>query len=105
MYIKALCKFLSIYNHDTACSVASVMSNSLQPCGLYPARLLYPQDSPGENTGGGCHALLQGNLPHPGIRVLSLPTPALPDRFFTTSVTWETHNMILGVTALHIFHA
>ena len=25
-------------------------------------------DSPGKNTGVGCHALLQGNLPHPGIK-------------------------------------
>ena len=24
--------------------------------------------------------------------------------FFTTSITWETHNMTLGVMALHIFH-
>ena len=34
-----------------ACSVPSVMSNSLQPYGLYPARLLCPWDSPGKNTG------------------------------------------------------
>jgi len=25
------------------------------------------EDSPGKNTGLGCHALLQGNLPNPGI--------------------------------------
>ena len=25
-------------------------------------------DSPGKNTGVGCHALLQGNLPNPGIK-------------------------------------
>ena len=30
-----------------------------QPCGLLPARLLCPWDSPGSNTGVGCHALLQ----------------------------------------------
>ena len=38
----------------------SVMSYSLQPHGLWPARLLSPWDSPGKNTGVGCHALLQG---------------------------------------------
>ena len=27
---------------------------------MYPARLLCPWDSPGQNTGVGCHALLQG---------------------------------------------
>ena len=31
--------------------------------GLKPARLLCPWDSPGKNTGVGCHALLQGIFP------------------------------------------
>ena len=39
------------------------MSDSLWPHGLEPARLLCPWDSPGENTGVGCHALLQGLFP------------------------------------------
>ena len=39
-----------------------VMSDSFQPYGLQPARLLCPWDSPGKNTGVGCHALLQGIL-------------------------------------------
>ena len=33
---------------------------TLQPYGLQPTRLLYPQDSPGKNTEVSCHALLQG---------------------------------------------
>jgi len=37
----------------------SVVSNSLQPHGLQPTRLLCPWDSPGKNTGVGCHFLLQ----------------------------------------------
>ena len=36
------------------------MFNTVQPHGLEPARLLCPWDSPGKNTGVGCHALLQG---------------------------------------------
>ena len=32
----------------------------LRPHGLQPTRLLCPWDSPGKNTGVGCHALLQG---------------------------------------------
>ena len=35
-------------------------SDSLQPYGLWPIRLLSPWDSPGKNTGVGCHTLLQG---------------------------------------------
>ena len=41
-----------------ACSVASVMSNTLQPHGLQPTRLLCPWDFPGKSTGVGCHRLL-----------------------------------------------
>ena len=40
----------------------SVVSYSLWPCGLWPARLLCPWDSPGMNTGVGCHSLLQGSF-------------------------------------------
>ena len=36
------------------------MSDSLQPHGLQPTRLLCPWDFPGKNTGVGCHFLLQG---------------------------------------------
>ena len=37
----------------------SVVSDPLWPHGLQPARLLYPQNFTGKNTGVGCHALLQ----------------------------------------------
>ena len=37
----------------------SVVSNSVQPYGLLPTRLLYPRDFPGKNTGLGCRFLLQ----------------------------------------------
>ena len=36
------------------------MSDSLQPHGLWPTRLLCPWDFPGKNTGVGSHFLLQG---------------------------------------------
>ena len=38
----------------------SVVSNPLQPHGLYPARLLCPWNSPDNNTEVYCHSLLQG---------------------------------------------
>ena len=44
----------------------SVMSDSLQPYGLHPARLLCPWNSPGKNTGEGSHSLLQGIFPTQG---------------------------------------
>ena len=39
--------------------IASVMSDSVQPHRGQPTRLLHPWDSPGKNTGVGCHFLLQ----------------------------------------------
>ena len=49
-----------------------VVSNFLQPHGLWdpmwPTRLLCPWNSPGRNTGVGCHFLLQGIFPGPGIK-------------------------------------
>ena len=47
-------------------AVASVMSNSSRPCGLQHAMLPCPWDSPGKNTGVGCHVLLQGIFPIQG---------------------------------------
>ena len=47
----------------------SVTSNSLQPWGLQPARLLCPWDAPGKNTGVSWHFLLQGIFPTQGSSV------------------------------------
>ena len=44
----------------------SVVSDSLQPHGLKPTRLLCPWDFPGKNTRVGCHFLLQGIFPTQG---------------------------------------
>ena len=41
----------------------SVVSDSLRPCELWPAKLLCPWNSPGKNTGVGSHSLLQRIFP------------------------------------------
>ena len=46
------------------------------------SRLLCPWDSPGKNTGVGCHFLLQGSFPTQGSN-LHLMSPALAGGFFT----------------------
>ena len=43
-----------------AVCACSVVSSSLRPCGLYPAKLPCPRILHGMNTGVGCHFLLQG---------------------------------------------
>ena len=56
----SLCDTLGPCRESSVCVSHSVMSNSLWPHGLSPARLLCPWIFPGKNTGAGCHFLLQG---------------------------------------------
>ena len=52
----------------------SVMADSLRPMDCGPPGSPVYEHSAGKNTGVGCHALLQGDLPNPGIELWS---PAL----------------------------
>ena len=72
------CTFL----HVLRCSVTS---NSLQPHGPQPTRLLCPWNSPGKNTVG-CHSLLQGIFPTQESNPCLFIPPALAGRFFTTNI-------------------
>ena len=64
-------------------------AKSLQSCPslCYPVNLC-PWNSPGKNSGVGCHALLQGTFPTKGSNP-HLLSPALTGEFFTTSATWK----------------
>ena len=64
---------------------------TLQPNGLWPARLLCPGASSGKNTGMGCHFILQGNLPDPGIEPVSPAAAVLAGGFFTTQTPGKPH--------------
>ena len=48
-------------------SVVTVVSDSLQPHGWQPTRLLCPWDFPGQHTRVGCHSLLLGIFPTQGL--------------------------------------
>ena len=65
----------------------SVMSNSLQPHGLYS-----PWHSPGQNTGVGSLSLLQGIFPIHG----SNPGLPIAGRFFTSWATGEAQEYWSG---------
>ena len=45
------------------------------------------------HIGMGCHDLLQGNLPNPGMKPASLKFPAMTGRFFTPGATWEANTL------------
>ena len=64
----------------------SVVSDSLQPHGRYPARLLCPWDFPGKNTGVGCHFLTPGDLPDPEIKPTPPAVSCVIGGFFTTEL-------------------
>ena len=46
-------------------------------------------NSPGKNTGVGCHALLQGIFLTQGSNPCLFTSPALAGGFFSTRTTWE----------------
>ena len=48
---------------------------------------------PGKNTGVGRHVLLQGDLSNPRIELMSFASPALANKFFTASATWEAQRI------------
>ena len=52
--------YVYITTHAAAAAcIASVVSDSVRPHRWQPTRLPHPWDSPGKNTGVGCHFLLQ----------------------------------------------
>ena len=57
---------LLFYRSYVCACVCSVMSASVRPHELQPARLLCSWDSPGKNTGVGCRFLIQGFFPTQG---------------------------------------
>ena len=69
-------------SHNSCCCCCSVVAGALRPHGLQPARLLCPWDSPGQNTGVGCHALLHGIFLTQGQTEASCTA----GRFFTTEL-------------------
>ena len=59
------------------CQVTSVISDSLQPYGLQPARLLCPWGFSRQEYWGGLPCPPPGDLSDPGIKPASLLSPAL----------------------------
>ena len=74
----------------------SVVSNSLWPHGLWPTRLHSPWDSPGKNTGAGCHFLLPGIFPIQGLNPGLLSISCIATRFFYHWATWYQAKVFLS---------
>ena len=74
--------------------VAQLCPSLCEPmdCSPPPPRFFYPWDSPGKNTGMGCHSLLQGvfwnqglNLGLPTLQADSLPSKSA-DKVYSSSI-------------------
>ena len=72
---------------------------TLRPHELQPARLLCPWDSPGKNTGVGCHAFLQGIFQTQGSNSQFPVSPELAGQFFTTGKLSVTYDCDVTVSA------
>ena len=73
-----------------------------------PTRLICPWESPGKNSGVGCHAFTPpGDLPNPGLERTALLSPVLSgpgggsEGFLTTSTTWEDPLRMLTLIKNH----
>ena len=56
-------------------------------------------DSPGKNTGVGLPCPPSGDLPNPGIKPVSLRSPALAGGFLNSSATWQacvSHEIVIS---------
>ena len=99
------------------------MLNSVKPHRYQPTKLPCPWDSPGKNTGVGCHFLLQcmkvksesevvqlcptlhdpvdcnlpGSLVHGILQARVLEWGAIAFSIFTISATWEGHTVLHSI--------
>ena len=93
-----------------ACMLScSVVLNSLQPHGLYPARFLCPWDFPGKNTGVGYHFLLQEIFPTQGssphlLRLLHWHADSLPLSHLGSHNICIIHNIYI-IHIYYIYHS
>ena len=73
----------------------TVMSDSLQPHGLWPSRFLCLWNFLGKSIGVSCHFLLQGIFPTQGLNPHLLTSLAVASGFFTTSAIYYSYENCL----------
>ena len=91
--LESYCLLFNDLNSSSLHVLAQSCPTLCDPMNCSPPGSSVHGDSPGKNTGVGCRFLLQGSFPTQGSNpYVSLMSPALASRFFTTSATWEiTH--------------
>ena len=82
------------------CVCRSFVSNSLRPPGLYSLQAPLSMGFSRQEYQSGQPCPPPGDLPDPGIKLASLPSPALAGRFFPNSTTWVAE---VGTIMMPIF--
>ena len=78
----------------------SVMSNSSQPHGLQPTRLLHPWDFPGKSAGVGCHAFSMKSQKMMQKKVICRSRPLVMDSELqsTSKKSWKQQKRFIYLT-------
>ena len=84
------------------CCLVSIVFNSLWSHGLQPARLLWPCNSPGKNTGVVCHSFPQGIFQTQGSNMGLLHCRQI---LYHLSHQGSPHNTLLNLLILSMGHS
>ena len=75
--------------NNVLCSVTQSCPTLCNPLGPQSARFLCPWNFPNKNTETGLPFLPPVELPNPGMETVSLASPTLAGRFFSTELPGE----------------
>ena len=101
VHTHGLCTRLTAHTIMHACVLShSVLSKSATPRNVAHQAPLFMGFSKQEYWSG-LPCSFPGNLPDPGIKPLSLKSPASAGRFFTTSTTWEALSHCVSYNKSH----
>ena len=101
--ILQLCVLRLSYLCVHVCSVALVVSDSLQLLWTVARQLPLSKGFSRQEQWSGLPCPSPEDLPNPGIKPASLLSPALAGRFFTTSATWEAYTFLGLILSLYDF--
>ena len=87
---------LLVVNYAVLCLVAQSRPTLFNPMDCIPQGFSVHEDSPGKNTGEGCHGLLQGIFPPLGLN----PVFCIAGRFFTVWAPGKPKNTGVGSLSL-----
>ena len=90
------CKVITWQQEEVNAIERHVHIKSLQPCPTLALQAPLSMGFSRQQYWSGLPFPSVGDFPHPGIEPMSLTSPALAGRFFTTNATWELQFLRVG---------